>query len=165
VSTYELPAEATALVYREADLLDRQQWQDWLDLYTEDAVLWVPSWADEERTTENPELELNLIYLKGKGSFEARILRIASRDSYASLPLPRTMHVIGNVRPVGETADGIEVAANALTLACDTRRGKSIRGGRYELLLRRTGDGLKIARKKIVLLEEAIDGPVDIYHI
>jgi 3-phenylpropionate/cinnamic acid dioxygenase small subunit len=161
----DLPAEAAALIYREADLLDRRQWRDWLDLYTEDAVLWVPSWADEEQTIENPELELNLIYLVGKGSFEARVLRIESRDSYASLPLPRTMHVVGNLRRTGGTDDAIELAANVLTLACDTRRGKSVRGGRSEFLLRRTDEGLRIARKKIVLLEEAIDGPIDIYHI
>src|SRR5687768_1969046 len=95
-------AAIAELVYREADLLDRRQWNDWLDLYAEDAVFWVPTWADEERTVDDPELDLNLIYLKGKGSFEARILRISSRDSYASLPLPRTLHVVGNVRLVGE---------------------------------------------------------------
>jgi 3-phenylpropionate/cinnamic acid dioxygenase small subunit len=159
------PAPLADLVFREADLIDRRQWNEWLDLYTEDAIYWVPTWMDEERTVEDPELDLNLIYLKGKGSFEARVLRITSRDSYASLPLPRTLHLIGNVREAGTCGGDTIVAANALTFLCDTRRGNTVRGAQYEFRLRSTDEGLRIARKKVVLLEEAIDGPIDVYHI
>ena len=37
------------LIFLEADLLDRKQWQNWLDLYTSDCVIWVPSWDSEEQ--------------------------------------------------------------------------------------------------------------------
>ena len=36
------------LLYLEADLLDRREWERWADLYTEDCVYWVPSWATED---------------------------------------------------------------------------------------------------------------------
>ena len=32
---------------REAMLLDTGDWDDWLDLYTEDAIFWMPAWRDE----------------------------------------------------------------------------------------------------------------------
>ena len=36
--TADLQREVTDLIYREATLLDRRRWDDWIDLYTEDAV-------------------------------------------------------------------------------------------------------------------------------
>ena len=29
-------------LYRQADLLDRKHWQDWIDLFTDDGVYWMP---------------------------------------------------------------------------------------------------------------------------
>ena len=37
-------AEAENLLYREAALLDEGSWDDWLALFTEDAVFWMPAW-------------------------------------------------------------------------------------------------------------------------
>jgi len=39
--------EAAALLYREALSLDRGEWDDWLALFTEDAVFWMPAWRDD----------------------------------------------------------------------------------------------------------------------
>jgi 3-phenylpropionate/cinnamic acid dioxygenase small subunit len=52
-----------------------------------------------------------------------------------------------------------------MTLSADSRMGKQIRGGWYEYELRRVDGGLLIGRKKIVLLEDVIDGAVDIHQI
>lgn len=46
--TPEQHMAAAAVVFREADCLDRWRWQDWLDLYTDNCVFWCPSWVDEE---------------------------------------------------------------------------------------------------------------------
>ena len=56
-----LEREVAALINREAMLLDRRRWDEWIDLYTEDAVYWVPAWASEEETTTDPDTQLNLI--------------------------------------------------------------------------------------------------------
>ena len=55
-------------------------------------------------------------------------------------------------------------SAKWLTLSADARLGKQIRGGWYEYELRREEAGLRIGRKKIVLLEDVIDGAVDIHQ-
>ena len=43
--------EAEELLYREALLLDRGEWDEWLDLYLPDALFWMPSWRDETSPT------------------------------------------------------------------------------------------------------------------
>ncbi|MDI3469825.1 MAG: hypothetical protein OJF62_001888 [Pseudolabrys sp.] len=164
LSAWLQPAEQ--LLYLEADVLDRQMWEEWLPLYTEDSIYWVPSWADEEHLIENPELEINMMYIVGKAGLEARLYRISSRDSYASLPLPRTSHVVSSVRITGEAENGdILVSAKWSVLSSDARRGKIVRGGWYDYALAKTAEGLRIRRKKITLLEDMIDGTIDIFQI
>ena len=109
-----LHREVEDLIFREATLLDRKQWEAWLDLFTKDAVYWVPAWRSEEETTDDPDTQLNLIYMRNRGGLEDRVFRIESRDSYASVPLDRTVHLVGNV-VVGE-ANGETVAATASCL-------------------------------------------------
>jgi len=161
-STYEGVRD---LINREADLLDRRRWDEWLDLFTEDCVYWVPSWQNEDELVEDPELSVNMIYIKGRPGLEARMMRIGSGQSYASEPLARTSHLVStNIVDVDQGAT-VEASATWISLSCDARWGKQLRGGLYEYLLRRTEDGLRIAGKKIVLLEDVIDGASDLNHI
>jgi hypothetical protein len=46
-----------------------------------------------------------MIYLKGLPAIEARLLRIRSRDAFALTPLPKTAHMVTNVRIVGDQDD------------------------------------------------------------
>lgn len=164
MSAAELQFEVETLLRREATLLDRRQWYDWIDLYTEDAVYWVPSWKNEEETTTDPDTQLNLIYLRDRGGLEDRIFRIESRDSYASVPLDRTVHLVGNVLVEKNGGDEIEATANCLVHTFG-RKGSMTRGSMYDFVLRRDGDDLKIARKKITFVDDRIEGPVDVYHL
>ena len=160
----ELHFEVSELIAREATLLDRRRWDEWINLYTEDAVYWVPSWANEEETTTDPELHLNLIYLRSRGGLEDRVFRIESRDSYASLPLDRTVHVIGNVLVEKTNGEEIEAVANCLVHTYG-KKGGMTRASLYDFVLRRVDGELKIARKKITLIDDRLEGPVDVYHI
>ncbi len=153
------------LIYREADLLDRRRWDEWLDLYTADCVYWVPSWADEDELVTDPELSVNMIYIVGRPGLEARMLRIRSGQSYASEPLARTSHLVDTVIVEKRHEETIEATAKWMALSCDARWGKQLRGGWYEYRLRKTSGGLRIAGKKIVLLEDVIDGSIDLHQI
>ena len=153
------------LIFLEADLLDRKQWQDWIDLYTSDCVIWVPSWDSEEQLVEDPELSVNMMYLVGKPALEARVHRITSVDAYASLPLARTMHSVTNIRLVEETSTIFKEEAKWIVLCLDPRRGKIWRGGWYDYSLEKCQKGLQIQAKKLTLMEDVIDGTVDIYQL
>lgn len=159
-----LQTEVANLIYREATLLDRREWYDWIDLYTEDAVYWVPSWASEEETTDDPELQLNLIYLRNRGGLEDRVFRIESRDSYASVPLDRTVHLVGNVLVNGGDGDAVEATANCLVHSYG-KKGSLTRGSLYDYALRRVNGELRISRKKITFIDDRLEGPIDIYHL
>lgn len=160
----ELRTAVEELLYREASLLDGKKWRAWLELYTDDAVFWMPAWASEYEPTTDPELELNLIYLKGRASLEDRVFRIETGDSFASVPMARTVHLVGNVSVSG--AEGPEIIATANWIVHSYGlHGGITRGGSYEYALRTAGSELKIARKKIIMIDDKLVGPVDIFHV
>lgn len=157
-----LANRVAAFLYREALLLDSQAWHEWVALFAEDAVFWVPSWAGANETVDNPETELNLIYFTSRVGLEDRVFRIETGDSAASLPLPRTAHIVSNVIAVTLVSGEIFATSSWLVYAVG-RHGKQIFGGRYEHTLRPADGAFKIARKKIVLLDEVIEGHLDVY--
>jgi 3-phenylpropionate/cinnamic acid dioxygenase small subunit len=160
-----LKQEVAELVYREATLLDRRLWDEWIDLYTPDAVYWVPAWRSEEETVDDPETQLNMIYLRNRGGLEDRVFRIESRDSYASVPLDRTVHVVGNVLVQKAEGEAIAVWANCIVHVYNVKQGPTTRASLYDFTLRRANGTLKIARKKITFIDDRLQGPVDFYHL
>jgi 3-phenylpropionate/cinnamic acid dioxygenase small subunit len=89
--------QAAAFLFQEARHLDRHEWDAWVAMYREDAVYWLPAWRDEYETTADPQTEVSLIFHNARLGLEERIARIESRKSITALPLPRTLHQIGNV--------------------------------------------------------------------
>ena len=162
--TSKLRAEVADLLHLEAYHLDRHQWADWLMLYADEAVFWAPAHVSDGEFTTDPDNEVSLIYMDRAG-LEARIFRIESGDSYASDPLPRTAHLIGNILITQTKADRISVAASWIVHDHSRAYGSITRGGFYEYNLLGGANGLRIARKKITLIDDAIVGPLDIYNL
>lgn len=168
INLHDARMAAEDLIFREARLLDEKKWQEWLALYAEDALFWMPSWAGEYETTSDPELELNLIYLKGRAHLEDRVFRLETGESFASVPMARTAHVVGGVcidSAMGDENAG-EIRARASWIVHSYGiHGGITRGGWYEYTLRRSGVTLRIARKKITMIDDKLVGPVDIFHV
>lgn len=164
MSAPTIDAAVSALVYREALLLDEKSWQQWLELYVEDALFWMPAWQNETTTTTDPDSQLNLLYLRQRANLEDRVFRIESGDSFASVPLDRTAHIVSGVLVLSESNGEIEAAANWLCHVYGIR-GAFTRAGRYDYRLRRTAQGLRIVRKKITMIDDKLEGPIDIYHV
>jgi len=161
----QLQAEVADFLYREARLLDQQRWSQWLDLYAEDAVFWVPAPRMSGGYTDDPEFELNYIYIVGRAGLEARIVRIETNSSMASTPPPRTCHMIAGVAIEKASEHAIHAAASWQVVSFAEQRGQQLRSGSYDYLLRRAGGSFVIARKKITLLEHVIDGYFDVYSV
>ncbi len=85
------------VLQREGVYLDEQRWDDWLALFQTDCEYWVPAWKNEEALAASPQTELSHIYYASRAGLEDRVVRIRSRRSPASTPLPRTTHLLGNV--------------------------------------------------------------------
>lgn len=157
--------EIEEFLYREARYLDDREWDSWLALYAPHVEFWMPAWDDDDRLTEDPQSEISLMYYANKQGLEDRIFRIRTdRSSATSLPEPRTLHHISNVEILSRSENGLEVRANWMTQnfrykTTDTHYGTNF----YTLDV--TPDGLKIARKKIVLVNDYIHHVIDVYHV
>jgi len=97
--------DISRFLYHEAALLDARRFEDWLDLFTEDAIYWVPAWNDDGSLTTDPQSEISLIYYDSKARLGERVWRIRSGMSAASNPLPRTTHLVTNIQVENSTID------------------------------------------------------------
>lgn len=151
--------EAEDLLYREALLIDSGRFAEWLDLFSADVEFWVPAWRDETTPTQEPDRELSLIYYKGRRNLEDRVMRLTSGLSTASSPLPRVVHQVTNVLVTGPN----EVSAAFTCHRFDVRMNRAdCFFGRYEYRVVNIDRQWRIARKKILLLNDTIPTVVDI---
>ena len=160
----QLKQDAINVIVAEAAALDEKEWDAWIDLYTEDAIYWMPAWEDEFTTTSDPKREISLIYYGDRSGLEDRIYRIRTGLSFASTPLPRTCHLNTNFRAT-ENSDGEVVVKSSWQT--NTYRLKKAQNyfGVQEHRLRKTDSGLKICYRKIILHNDMVDTVLDVYSV
>lgn len=145
-----LVAEAAAMLYEEAALLDAQRFEEWLELYTDDAVYWIPQSEDQV----DPVHEVSIAYDDRRRLYE-RVLRLSSGFAYSQDPPSRTCHVVGNVRIVGGEGGAVRVASNLVLV--EARRGvQQVYAGGVEHELVAAEDGYRIRRKTIRLINSDV---------
>ena len=155
---------ATDLLYRESASLDGRRWQEWLDLYTDNAVYWVPSWRNEDEPTRDADSEVSLIYHDSRQGLEERVMRVESGKSVTAMPLSRTTHFITNIVAVADAKDTIKAQANWMVQFFQPHRGQQYTNfGDYQLTLRRSAGQWKIEAKTIVLKNDLVPALLDFY--
>jgi 3-phenylpropionate/cinnamic acid dioxygenase small subunit len=158
--------QAAAFLFREARHLDKGEWSEWVAMYREDAVYWLPAWRDEYETIDDPQTEVSLIYHNSRLGLEERIARIESRKSITALPLPRTLHLIGNVELRDVSPAHIETESTFAVHVYDPRTAKEhTRFGRYQHRISTGQDSWRIAKKKIILVNDKVPAVLDFYSI
>lgn len=106
------------------------------------------------------------MYYDSRSGLEDRVWRICSGLSGASTPLPRTSHLITNIQITDVVGEQVHVSANWLVQSFRVREQHShAHYGFYEHVLRREGERLRIAKKKIVVLNDVIPSALDIYSV
>ncbi|HWT37966.1 MAG TPA: aromatic-ring-hydroxylating dioxygenase subunit beta, partial [Paraburkholderia sp.] len=106
IATTPAHADIQAFLYREARLLDDEQWDEWLACYHPDARFWMPCWDDDGRLVTDPQREISLIYYPSRQGLEDRVFRIKTERSSATIPDTRTSHNISNIELEGHD-DGV----------------------------------------------------------
>ena len=141
-------------LYHEASLLDAGELEAWLELFTADATYWVPL----ERGQKDPLETSSLIY-DDRTLLELRVKQARHPRAHARLPLARTVHQVGNVSVLEESASELRVAST-LTLVEWRNEKQRIWGALVEHRLRHAADGWKIVHKRIDLVdsEAELDG-------
>lgn len=135
-------------MYREARLLDKQMFEPWLDLFSEDAIYWVPAGRDDI----DPREHVSIIH-DDKAAMMRRVKRLRSGYAYAQEPASRVHRLVSNVEIGPLSDDGQELEVSTMMLLVElSRHRQTIHSARCEFTLQPNGDGWKIKRKKINLL-------------
>ena len=160
-------ADAEELLAREGRCLDTRQWDAWIELYTEDAVYWVPAWKSETEPTEDPDSELSLIYYDDREWLKDRAWRNTSGQAVAATPLWRTAHTVSNVLLEEPLREGeAEVRASWATHVFDPATTRQhVYFGLYDITLRHENGVWRIARKKVILMNDYIPTVLDVYML
>jgi len=135
--------ELEAFVLEEARLLDERRFSDWLALFAEDGVYWVPTHPGQA----TPQEALSLFY-EPKALLAMRVARLERPDMHVQTPASRTVHHVSAV----EVSSDLEVRS-ALVVA-EWRAGDARWfAGRVVHRLRREAQGLRIVLKRVDLLD------------
>ncbi len=140
-------------LYHEADLMDEHRYDEWLALWADDALYWVPTGRDDI----NPAREISLIY-DDHVRLQVRIARLKSGFAHAQEPKSRMRRLVSNIL-LTEEANG-EITASSNFLLAELRRGKQdIFAGRTIHRLRPQNDSFKLVSKKVLLVNN--NEPID----
>ena len=84
--------EVEQFLYRQADLLDRKEWQAWIDLFAPDGIYWMPPDASYKTWDGQPA-----IFAEDKNLMSVRMNRVLHPDAWSQRPQWGTNHVVSNV--------------------------------------------------------------------
>jgi 3-phenylpropionate/cinnamic acid dioxygenase small subunit len=141
-----LLTEVSQFLYREARYQDEHEYDAWEALWTADGVYWVPANGDDI----DPETQMSIIY-DNRSRIALRIRQLHSGKRHTQMPRSRLRRLLSNIELLPGEGDDIHVAANAMIFESNLR-GDTVWAARNEYVLRREKDGLRMARKKVSLV-------------
>jgi 3-phenylpropionate/cinnamic acid dioxygenase small subunit len=140
-------------LYREARLADESRYAEWLALWTDDGVYWVPATTDPGA---DPERHLSHIY-DNRSRIETRVKLLQTGVRHSQEPASLMRRVISNIEI--EPAGGGELIAESnfilAEMAVQARRELHWWAGRATHRLRRVDGELRMSRKTVVLVNAA----------
>lgn len=144
--------EIEQFLYREARYEDEHRYVDWESLWTDDGIYWVPANGDDI----DPEQQMSVIY-DNRSRIGLRVKQLLTGKRHTQEPQSRLRRLISNIELLGEDSKGIRVGANTIVFETN-QRGDTLWGARVEYVLRRIDSHLRIAYKKVALVnsEKAI---------
>jgi 3-phenylpropionate/cinnamic acid dioxygenase small subunit len=154
--------EVEQFYYEEAELLDDGRFADWLELLADDLDYWMPTRTNRLRRQQALSIAARGeagYYDETKESLAWRIRRFDSGMAWAEDPPSRTRHLITNivVRHIDPgqhpdfSAEDLEVRSAFLVYRNRLEREENVFAGRRVDILRRTEEGLRVARRVILL--------------
>jgi benzoate/toluate 1,2-dioxygenase subunit beta len=140
-------------LFLQAELLDRRRFEDWMELFADDGVYWMPLSENQTDADSGPS-----IFLEDKPLMLARIGRLRDPAAYGQQPPSRTSHLIGNVMIAAGTGYPLSASPGEIVVtsrfAVSEFRRDVIRqfAGSYTHHLRRIGSGFAITMQRVDLI-------------
>jgi len=135
--------ELQAFVLQEARLLDERRFRDWLALFAEDGIYWVPTRPGQA----SPHEALSLLY-EPRPLLAIRVERLLRPGAHVATPPARTLHQVSGIEVLSD-----EEVRSTLVVA-EWRAGETRWfAGRVLHRLRRAPEGLRIVLKRVDLID------------
>jgi 3-phenylpropionate/cinnamic acid dioxygenase small subunit len=139
--------QAEQFLYREARLADEHRYGEWEALWTEEATYWVPANGDET----DPSRQMSIIF-DNRARIATRVAQFNTGKRHSQTPPSRVRRIVSNVELLER--EGEEVLVGSNFIAVESReRGTQVWAGRAEHRLRVVEGELKMASKKVMLVD------------
>jgi 3-phenylpropionate/cinnamic acid dioxygenase small subunit len=140
--------EIEQFLFREARLADEGDYDGWESLWTDDGVYWIPANGDDI----DPERQMSIVY-DNRSRIALRVRQLKHDKRHSQNPRSRLRRLLANIEilPTGDDAD-VVVGANFIVYE-SRDRGTTIWGGRNEYRLRQVDGQWRMARKKVMLVD------------
>ena len=131
-------------LYRQAELLDEKRWQDYIDLFAEDGMYWMPPEPSHATWDGMP-----VIFAEDKNLMTVRMKRVLHPDAWSQRPLWGTNHVVSNVS-IRKILKNGDVEATSRFHMMELRRD-DVRhfAGSYSHVLKKTKKGYAIKLQRV----------------
>jgi 3-phenylpropionate/cinnamic acid dioxygenase small subunit len=131
----DLQRAVEQFLFREARVIDANDYKTWMKMWADECMYWVPSNDDDS----DPQKKVALIYDDRK-QIEDRVWRLSGMHAHAQRPKSRLSRVISN----------IEVEQKGML--CEIRKNETrFWAGRNLHVLEQTEDGFVMKLKKVML--------------
>jgi len=158
MSLLELEREIGEFFYREAELLDSNRLENWLELLTEDISYEMPVRITRERGQPDVSSQTGH-FSENRRSLQLRVKRLGTDFGWAENPPSRTRRFISNIR-VENTSKPDEVKARSYFLLYRSRGSSTqvdlISGERQDLL--RKLDGKWKLASRLIIVDQSVLG-------
>jgi 3-phenylpropionate/cinnamic acid dioxygenase small subunit len=146
--------ELTPFYTREAWLLDERRFKEWLDLFTDDVLYFMPRRKNVPRREAQRELTKlgDLAILEeDKRYLQMRVARLDTGMAWAEDPPSRTRHMIANLEATALANGEVEARTAFLVYRSHLETDHQLLSGYREDVLRKGDAGWQVARRTIVL--------------
>jgi 3-phenylpropionate/cinnamic acid dioxygenase small subunit len=131
-------------LYREARLMDTNDYAAWMKLWAPECTYWLPCNDDNA----DPHKNIALVY-ENHGQLEDRVWRLSGLHAHAQRPKSRLTRVVSNIEVAW---DGEEAIVHSAFVLCEIRKNETrFWAGRNLHTLLREGGGFLIKMKKVML--------------
>jgi 3-phenylpropionate/cinnamic acid dioxygenase small subunit len=139
---------AIEFVYREARLADEARYAEWLALWTDDGVYWVPATTDP---AADPQIYDN------RARLDTRVKLLQTGHRYSQEPASLMRRLVSNIeaQPTGDGELSVESNFVLAELAIQAKHEMHWWVGRTTHRLRRIDGALRMSHKKVVLINAA----------
>ena len=159
VPTGQPSAASQQFLYREARLLDERRWDEWLALWTDDGMYWVPQQHDQASPYDHISL-----FWEDKMLREVRVRRVENARNWSQQPLTRSVHVIGNMSIEGLDAAGHLIVRSCFQLTEWRNDQRQLAGVVIHKLAATPEGGWKIMLKRVDLVNcDSVFGTLEVF--